>query len=87
LKHHGSGFATWAETDIAIYRNCYPLGTRERLVLELALGTAQLRSDLVGLRWRHVINGAIAVKQNKTGAEVRSSVSFATPSIFARKIG
>jgi hypothetical protein len=71
LKHHGTGFATWAEADIAVYRNYYPLGTRERLVLELALGTAQRRGDLVRLGWRHVINGAIAVKQSKTGAEIK----------------
>jgi len=70
LKHHGTGFATWAEADIQTYRNFYPLGTRERLVLELAIGTAQRRGDLVRLGWRHVVKGAIAVKQNKTGAEV-----------------
>lgn len=70
LRHRGEGFATWAETDIAAYRAHYPLGTRERLVLELALGTAQRRGDLVRLGWRHVVNGAILVKQNKTGAEV-----------------
>jgi hypothetical protein len=28
LNHHGTGFATWAETDIAVYRNYYTLGTR-----------------------------------------------------------
>jgi len=70
LKHYGTGFATWGEADIQTYRNFYPLGTRERLVLELAIGTAQRRGDLVRLGWRHVIKGAIAVKQNKTGAEV-----------------
>ena len=70
LKHRGIGFVTWAETDIAAYRNHYALGTRERLVLELALGTAQRRGDLVRLGWRHVINGTVAIRQNKTGAEV-----------------
>jgi integrase len=62
------GFATWSEPDIAVYRAYYPLGTRERLVLELALGTAQRRGDLVRLGWRHVVNGAIVIKQSKTGA-------------------
>jgi integrase len=70
LKHSGEGFVTWSESDIVAYRNHYPLGTRERLVLELALGTAQRRGDFVRLGWRHVIKGKIAVKQNKTGAEV-----------------
>jgi hypothetical protein len=31
IKCRGAGFATWSESDIAIYRNYYPLGTRERL--------------------------------------------------------
>jgi integrase len=70
LRHRQAGFATWTEPDIAAYRAHYPLGTRERLVLELALGTAQRRGDLVRLGWRQVVNGAIVVKQNKTGVTV-----------------
>jgi integrase len=71
LRHRQAGFATWAELDIASFRDHYRLGTRERLVLELALGTAQRRGDLVRLGWRHVVNGgAIVVKQNKTGVTV-----------------
>jgi hypothetical protein len=52
LEHRTDGFATWGEPDIAAYRAYYPLGSRERLVLELALGTAQRRGDLVRLGWR-----------------------------------
>jgi integrase len=70
LKHRSTGFATWAEPDIAAYRAYYPLGSRERLVLELALGTGQRRGDLVRLGWRHVTNAAIEIKQSKTGASV-----------------
>jgi integrase len=70
LRHRQAGFATWAEPDIASFRGHYPPGTRERLVLELALGTAQRRGDLVRLGWRHVVNGTIAIKQSKTGATV-----------------
>ena len=40
LKHKGGGFATWNEDQIAAYRAHHPLGSRERLVLELALGAA-----------------------------------------------
>jgi integrase len=70
LRHRQAGFATWAEPDITSFRNHYPLGTRERLVLELALGTAQRRGDLVRLGWRHVVNRAIVLKQSKTGVTV-----------------
>jgi integrase len=70
LRHRARGFATWSEPDIAAYRVYYPPGTRERLVLELAIGTAQGRGDLVRLGWRDVVNGAIVIKQSKTGATV-----------------
>jgi len=70
LKHRGEGFATWPEADIATYRDYYLIGTRERLVFELAIGTAQRRGDLVRLGWRYVIKGKIELKQNKTGVEV-----------------
>ena len=70
LKHRSSGHVTWSESDIEAYRNYYPLGTRERLVLELAINTASRRGDLVRLGWRHVVRDKISIKQNKTGAEV-----------------
>ena len=80
LRHHQAGFATWTEPDIAAYRAHYPLGTRERLVLELALGTANRRGDLVRLGWRHVVNGAIVIKQSKTGATATAPI---VPELYA----
>jgi integrase len=70
LKHRSDGFATWGESDIEVYRAHYALGTRERLVLEVALGTALRRGDIVRLGWQHVVKGKIVIKQNKTGAPV-----------------
>jgi len=70
LRHKSGGFATWGEDDIAAFRAHWPLGSRERLALELALGTGQRRGDLVRLGWQHVASGVITVKQSKTGAMV-----------------
>jgi hypothetical protein len=44
------------------------------------------RVDIVRLGWRHVIKGKIAVKQNKTGAEVTIQLfkSFMPRSIIVR---
>jgi integrase len=75
IRYRSPGFAPWSEPDIAAYRAYYPLGTRERLVLELAIGTANRRGDLVRLGWRHVVNGAIVVKQSKTGATATALIS------------
>lgn len=70
LRHRSDGFATWSESDIAAFRSHFALGTRERLALELALGTGQRRGDLARLGWQHVRGGAVHVKQSKTGASV-----------------
>ena len=62
----------------------FPLpGSRERLVLELALGTAQRRGDLVRLGWRHVGNGAITISKARPARLSPSplSASLEPPSI------
>ena len=64
----GPGFGSWTEKDIAIFRATWPSGTRERLALELLLGTGQRRSDVVRMGPQHVKGGAIDVRQQKTGA-------------------
>ena len=45
----------------------HPVGSRARLALALLL-TGQRRSDIVRMGWQHITVGAIAVKQEKTGA-------------------
>lgn len=70
LRHKSEGLATWSEYDIEAYRAYWPLGSRERLALELALNTGQRRGDLARMGWQHVQGGAIHVRQSKTGATV-----------------
>jgi hypothetical protein len=41
----------------------------------------------VRLGWRHVANGAILVKQNKTGAEVTIPIVFTPRSTFVLGTG
>jgi len=45
----GEGYATWTQGEIAQYRSHWPLGTRQRLALELLVYTGVRRSDLVRL--------------------------------------
>lgn len=70
LTHKSDGHATWSEDDIAAFRKHWKLGSRERLVFELALNTGQRRGDLVRMGWQNVTGGAIHIKQQKTGAKV-----------------
>jgi integrase len=45
VEHRVTGFYAWTESDIAQYRGRWPLGTKQRLALELLLWTGARRSD------------------------------------------
>jgi integrase len=68
------GFQTWNEDDIAAFRRHHAIGTRARLALELLLGTAQRRGDVIRMGRQHIRNGVLSVRQNKTGAELKIPV-------------
>ena len=67
LSGETKGYRTWDEDDIEAFEARHPIGTRERLALELLLCTAQRRSDVVQMGRQHIRNGAIEVRQQKTG--------------------
>jgi integrase len=62
------GFETWSEDDIAAFERQHAIGTRARLALALLLYTAQRRGDIVRMGWQHIRDGALHVRQQKTGA-------------------
>jgi integrase len=71
LPKKGLGFLAWGEEQIATFRKHYPLGSRERLALELLLGTAQRgRSDVTRMGPQHIRDGLLYVKQQKTKVEL-----------------
>jgi integrase len=70
LSGKTDGFRTWNEDDIAAFEARHPVGTRERLALALLLNTAQRRGDVVRMGRQHIRNGAIEVKQQKTGTRL-----------------
>lgn len=57
----------WPQTLIEDFRKAAPLGTRERLLMELCLGTGQRIGDVLEMRWGDIQDGGITLKQNKTG--------------------
>lgn len=67
FKIKSGGHKTWQEEQIAQFEARYPLGTPARLAFDLALYTAQRRSDVRGMGPQHVENGKIRVRQLKTG--------------------
>jgi integrase len=68
LKVAGDGFIAWTEGDIEKFEAKFPIGTKPRLALALALYTAQRRGDIVRMHRQHVRGDKIAVRQQKTGA-------------------
>lgn len=62
------GHHSWTEEEIAQFERFHPIGSRERLALALALYTGQRRSDVVRMGKQHIRDGALHVRQQKTGA-------------------
>lgn len=67
IRVKSQGYPTWQEEHIAQFEAHWPRGTKQRLAFDLALYTAQRRSDVRIMGPQHVRDGAIAVKQLKTG--------------------
>jgi len=60
----------WPRDMLDAYRDSCLLGSRERLVMELCLGTGQRIGDVLEMRWSDIQDGAFAIRQNKTGKEL-----------------
>ena len=66
-NERSTGFYTWTEDDISAYRAHWPLGSKQRLAMELILWTDQRKVDAIHLGRQHVRNGKFAIRQTKTG--------------------
>ena len=70
IKTEKLGREPWPRELLEVYRAVCPLGTRERLVMELCLGTGQRIGDVLEMRWSDIQGDAFVVKQNKTNKEL-----------------
>jgi integrase len=70
IRYKVKGFKDWSDDEIGLFADHFPIGTRERLALELMLCAAPRRSDIVRLGPRHVSYGRLIYTQKKTGAEI-----------------
>ncbi len=64
------GFIPWTEEDIAKYEATHPLGTRQRLALDIFLCTSFRRKDGHLLGKQHVKDGVIKYRTTKQGVWV-----------------
>jgi len=64
------GFRPWDEDDVAAYERRWPIGTRERVWLDVLLYTGLRRGDAAKLGRQHVKNGVATLTTEKTSTVV-----------------
>lgn len=64
------GFHTWTEAEITKFEERWPVGSRERLAMDLLLYTAQRSGDVRQMGRQHVRGDSILVVQEKTGVRL-----------------
>jgi integrase len=69
-KIKSDGHHVWTLEEVARFHARWPVGTRERLCMDLALFTGLRRSDLAILGRQHVREGVISIQTQKTNAWV-----------------
>lgn len=66
----GEGFVAWTEDHVAAYEARWPIGTRQRVWLDVLLYTGLRRGDAVRLGRQHVREGVAAIRTEKSGGKV-----------------
>lgn len=60
----------WPQALLELFRANCPRDTRERLLMELCVGTGQRIGDVLEMRWSDIQEGGFVIRQNKTGKEL-----------------
>ncbi len=63
------GFPVWTEEHVAAYEKRWPIGTRQRVWLDVLLYTGLRRGDAVRLGRQHIRDGVGTIKTEKTGTK------------------
>jgi integrase len=69
-RKDGPGFRAWTEEDVELYERRWPIGTRQRVWLDVLLYTGLRRGDAVRLGRQHVRGGVAQLATEKTGITV-----------------
>ena len=69
-QRKGDGFIPWTEEHVAAYERRWPIGTRERVWLDVLAYTGLRRGDAVRFGRQHVRDGVGTIRTEKTGREV-----------------
>lgn len=63
----GKGFVAWTEADVTSYESRWPIGTKERVWLDVLLYTGLRRGDAVRLGWQNIKEGVATLYTEKSG--------------------
>jgi integrase len=66
-RHHSDGFIPWTEEHVARYQARWPLGTRQRVWLDVLLYSGLRRGDAVRYGRQHIRDGVGRIKTEKNG--------------------
>lgn len=66
-RKKGPGFRPWTEDHVAAYERRWPIGTRQRVWLDVLIFTGLRRGDAVRLGRQHVRDGVASIKTEKSG--------------------
>lgn len=70
IKVKTKGFPPWTMDEIHAYRRRWPLGTTQRLALEIYINTGFRRGDAAMVGWQHVRDGIIHMKAGKNKVDL-----------------
>jgi len=69
FKNASSGLHCWTDDEIKQYRAYWPIGTQQRLAMELALETTSRRTDVTRIGPQHERNGKLDLRHTKNNSE------------------
>ena len=73
-REKGPGFLPWTEDEIDRYYSCWPLGTRQRVWIDVLLYTGGRRGDAVLIGRQHVRNGIATFWTEKSGERIEVTI-------------
>lgn len=73
-KPKGDGFPMWTTEEIAKYQEFWPIGTKERVWLDVLRYTGLRRGDAVCLGRQHIRDGVITIKTEKSSGAVTATI-------------
>jgi len=69
-RKKGAGFPVWTEADVETYYKRWPIGTKERVWLDVLLFTGLRRGDAVVIGRQHVRDGVATLRTEKSQGQI-----------------